>query len=306
MTTIKRIRTLKNAGILADRGSKEQSPEFARFNLLYGFNGSGKSTVSRVFACLEAGKRVDQLPHECGFEIEMDGGAIHNSSSQLAGLEDRVCVFNNDFIERNLQWGVGRANSIFYISQEQADLAAELHAAQQSVPAGIAARAAQDKLVAASEKALKTYRTQRARVISGALHSGNRRYEAGQLQADYEKLPHGPESIVTADALDALIDVARLSAPPPALSEVHVPSAATQKLLNGARYFGDLSIGRVVLEELEKHPSMVPWIKEGHDYHTHHGLETCLHCGGALTKTREEQLSAALDDSKRCFEGTSV
>jgi wobble nucleotide-excising tRNase len=296
MAIIKRIRTLKGVGILADKGAKDHSPNFLRFNLLYGFNGSGKSTLSRIFACLQAGKHHEALPNECSFEIEMDDGSSYTAPKKLTGIENRVCVFNTDFIERNLQWEAGRANSIFYISQALAELATELKAAQQLVPAGVNARETQAKVVNASDKALKTYRTERARTIAGALHSANRRYEAGQLQADYEKLAHGPESVLADDALEALIDMARLSAPPPTLAPIEIDVAAIQSLIESARYFGEFSIGQVVLDELEKHPSMVPWMKEGRDYHSANALETCLFCGNDLTPVRKDMLAAALDD----------
>ncbi|MBO9543341.1 AAA family ATPase [Caulobacter sp.] len=296
MAIIKRIKTLKGAGILADRGAKDQAPDFLRFNLVYGFNGSGKSTLSRVFACLEVGKHHEALPEECSFDIEMDDATSFSAPKKLTGLENRVCVFNTDFIERNLQWGVGRANSIFYISQEQADLAAELKAAQASVPPGEAAKKAQSDVVKATDKALKTYRTERAKVVAGALHSASRRYEAGQLQADYEKLPHGPELVLAEEALKALINVAQLSAPPPTLEEIKIDVAAIQTLIESARHFGEVSIGQVVLAELEKHPSMVPWMKEGHDYHALNSLETCLMCGSVLTEARKDKLAAALND----------
>lgn len=296
MAIIKRIRTLKGVGILADKGAKDHSPNFLRFNLLYGFNGSGKSTLSRIFACLQEGKHHEALPNECSFEIEMDDGSSYTAPKKLTGIENRVCVFNTDFIERNLQWEAGRANSIFYISQALAELATELKAAQQLVPAGVNARETQAKVVNASDKALKTYRTERARTIAGALHSANRRYEAGQLQADYEKLAHGPESVLADDALEALIDIARLSAPPPTLAPIEIDVAAIQSLIESARYFGEFSIGQVVLDELEKHPSMVPWMKEGRDYHSANALETCLFCGNDLTPVRKDMLAAALDD----------
>lgn len=296
MAIIKRIRTLKGVGILADKGAKDHSSNFLRFNLLYGFNGSGKSTLSRIFACLEAGKHHEALPNECSFEIEMDDGSSYTAPKKLTGIENRVCVFNTDFIERNLQWEAGRANSIFYISQALAELATELKAAQQLVPAGVNARETQAKVVNASDKALKTYRTERARTVAGALHSANRRYEAGQLQADYEKLAHGPESVLADDALEALIDMTRLSAPPPTLEPIEIDVTAIQSLIESARYFGEFSIGQVVLDELEKHPSMVPWMKEGRDYHSANALETCLFCGNELTPVRKDMLAAALDD----------
>lgn len=296
MTIIRKIKTLRGAGILADKVAKEQAPDFLRFNLVYGFNGSGKSTLSRVFACLEAGKHHESLPEECRFEIEMDDGTSYSAPKKLTGLETRVCVFNADFIERNLQWRSGRANSIFYISHEQAEFAAELKTARGLVAPGLADMEAQRKLVTATERALKSYRTERAKVVSGALHLGNRRYEAGQLQADYEKLPHGPESVLVKNALEALIDVARLSAPPPTLEAIEIDVPAIQELIESARYFAEISIGQVVLEELEKHPSMVTWMKEGHDYHASNGLETCLLCGNDLIQARKEKLAAALDD----------
>jgi wobble nucleotide-excising tRNase len=296
MVIIRKIKTLKGAGILADKAAKDQAPNFLRFNLVYGFNGSGKSTLSRIFASLEAGNRHDALPEECSFDIEMDDATTYSAPKKLTGVEDRICVFNTDFIERNLQWRAGRANSIFYISHEQAESAADLKAARDILPTRIAAQEAQRKVVIAAEKAVKSYRTERAKLVSGALHLGNRRYEAGQLQADYEKLLHGPESILASDSLDALIDVARLSAPPETLEEIKIEVAAIQSLIDSARNFGEVSIGQIVLEELEKHPSMVPWMKEGHDYHASSALETCLLCGNALTPARKMNLAAALDD----------
>jgi wobble nucleotide-excising tRNase len=296
MGTIKGIKTLKGVGILTDKSAKDESPNFLRFNLLYGFNGSGKSTLSRIFASLEAGKRDEALPGDSSFEIEMDDGTSYTAPQKMTGLENRVCVFNADFIVRNLQWEVGRANSIFYISQELGELATELKAAKELEPVGIAAKEAQAKLVNAREKALKTYRTERAKIIAGALHSSNRRYEAGQLSGDYEKLAHGPASLLTANALEALIDIARLSAPPPTIKPIEIDVKSIQGLIESARKFGEVSIGQVVLEELEKHPSMVPWMKEGHDYHGENALATCLFCGNELTEARKTNLAAALDD----------
>lgn len=296
MAIIRGIRKLAGAGILADLAAKDLAPDFLQFNLIYGFNGSGKSTLSRIFACLESGKKHEALPVECSFDIEMDDGTKFSSPSQLTGLENRVCVFNTDFIERNLQWRTGRANSIFYISQEQAELAAEMKLAQALIPAGIAAQDAQIQIVAATEKAMKNYRTERAKLVSSALNLGNRRYEAGQLQADYEKLLYGPESVLADHVLKILIDVTRLSAPPPALEKIKINVAAMHSLIEKTRHFGEVSIGEIILEELDKHPSMVPWIKEGHDYHASNDLKTCLLCGNALSEARKAKLSAALDD----------
>src|SRR5690606_1579631 len=142
MTIITRIKSVQGAGILADRSAKDDCPTFRRLNLVYGFNGSGKSTLSRVFSCLEAGKRHEELPPGCRYEHELADGTIYSPPDFLTGLESRVCVFNTDFIDRSLRWGEGRANSIFYISQEQADVATELKEKREKLPQRVDAKAA--------------------------------------------------------------------------------------------------------------------------------------------------------------------
>ena len=49
-------------------------------------------------------------------------------------LSGHIAVFNEDFIEENLQWSAGRAKPVFYIGREQAELAAELAKAEAEIP----------------------------------------------------------------------------------------------------------------------------------------------------------------------------
>ncbi|MCA2008522.1 AAA family ATPase [Tritonibacter mobilis] len=296
MTTISTLKTLSSVGVLADKIAGEDIPSFRRFNLIYGFNGSGKSTLSRVFACLEAGKHLDCLPKDSSFELALDNGVVVKAPNALGGLESQVCVFNEDFVTRNLRWQEGRASSIFYISEEQSDLAAELRRAKKTLAEKKSSRAAAEKIAGEREKTLKSYRTQRAKLVATSLNLGNRKYEARQLEKDYEQLQYDESSRLEAEALDARVDVARLSAPPPSLEPIVIDVDGVRKVVEGARAFAELSIGAVVLEEMENHPSMVPWLKTGHDYHSENGLETCLLCGNPISDARKEKLAQALDD----------
>lgn len=126
LATIKRIQSLTGLGILEDRSAKQQEPLFQRWNLIYGFNGSGKSTLSRTFLSLQKAQIQSDLPDNCSFEIEFHDGKVYGTTTSLTGVEQKICVFNNDFIDENLQWDHGTANSIFYISESQASKVAEL------------------------------------------------------------------------------------------------------------------------------------------------------------------------------------
>ena len=46
---------------------------------------------------------------------------------------------------------------------------------------------------------------------------------------------------------------------------------------------------------------MVPWVKQGHEYHVEHDLRSCLHCGQAITDQRKALLTAAFDDKLSKF-----
>lgn len=296
MAAIATIKTLSGVGVLADKAARDDIPPFRQFNLVYGFNGSGKSTLSRLFACLEEGKHHGNLPSGCSFEIALDGGATFKAPNALGGLESHVRVFNEDFIARNLEWKEGRASSIFYISEEQSDLAAELNAAQQTLADKERSRDADKKIADEREKALKNYRTERAKLVAASLHLGNRRYEARQLEKDYETLSYDKDARLEAEALTALVDVARLTAPPPALNAISIEVDAIRKTVEGARHFAELSIGTVVLDEMENHPAMVPWLKTGHDFHSANDLKNCLLCGNTISDARKQKLAQALDD----------
>lgn len=302
MAAIKRIRSLKGVGILADKSTKDQGPDFLKVNLIYGFNGSGKSTLSRVFACLQHGQH-DELLDECAFEVELDDGTTYGSPKKLQGLEERVCVFNTDFVTRSLQWEEGTASSIFYLSQEQAGLVNQLKDNEKQRPIKDAELEGLKKTAKASNKVLSTYCTERAKTIHKGLHLGTRKYEAPKLKADYASQPFGDADILPPAKLVALEEAVSRATPSPPIGPLELDPGKLMSAVGQAIELAGMSLGAVVLEEMEAHPKMVPWVKEGHEYHMANGLKTCLLCQNAFTDARKSQLAAAFDDKLSEFIG---
>ena len=76
---IKKINKLKHLGIFQDYLWKTGLPGFKKFNLIYGWNYSGKTTLSRVFRCFELGKVHKGKGYEdTTFEVELENGNKHN------------------------------------------------------------------------------------------------------------------------------------------------------------------------------------------------------------------------------------
>jgi len=296
MGIISDIKSLQGMGIYADRSARSPSLQFRRYNLIYGFNGSGKSTLSRLFASLEAGEPHPKLPVGGTFEIAMDDGAIFGCPTNPEGLQQRLLVFNADYIERNLQWAAGRASPVFYIGADQADAAKELTRIEGEIVTADAAKVAAAAGEKAAEKTFATFKRERAKSVASRLHLGSRKYEAPSLARDYDTWKDDDRPLLTEDELKAAEDTRRLEEPMPRLATVSFDKVAIE---TAYRFIADVcgqSLATVALDEVQKFPDMLLWIKHGHEYHQTNGISDCLLCGNPISTERRALLTAALDD----------
>lgn len=301
MAIIKNIRQLKHAAVLADRTKSTPCIGFLKYNLIYGFNGSGKSTLSRLFLALQNGKRPDRLPKECTFEIEMTDGTVYSCPDSITGIENRVCVFNGDFVDVNLDWHLGTANPVFTISSEQGEAVKKLTSLENALPAEKLKLLAEEKVLAEREKSFASYKRERARTISDRLRQTGRKYEAPQLADDYKKLPFDEKSILGNEHLDAATATCARAEPLPKINSILLPIKSAVEVIITAIDVGPKTLGSVVIEGMDQHPSMVPWLKTGHEYHSAHKLSTCLYCGEEISVKRQDILKTAFDDKVNAF-----
>ena len=82
-------------------GNKES---FKRINIIYGRNYSGKTTLARIFKCIENGRLHPDYPNG-QFEIQDESGdIITNTNLDVYQKKIQVRVYNTDFIQENLSW----------------------------------------------------------------------------------------------------------------------------------------------------------------------------------------------------------
>ncbi len=99
---IVKINKIKNYGIFRNFSWQPYIPEFKRYNLIYAWNYSGKTTLSRIFRSFETGKNhVDYSMGE--FELVDQIGTSH-SNEEIDNNLKNIRVFNVDFINENLKW----------------------------------------------------------------------------------------------------------------------------------------------------------------------------------------------------------
>jgi len=115
MAIIRKVQRIKSFGVYSDFRWSPELPAFNRYNLLYGWNYSGKTTLSRVFRCFEL-KQAHSDFMEAEIKLETDDGQNHESPTQWTGPVVRV--FNADFVRENLSFDDGNANPILILGKE--------------------------------------------------------------------------------------------------------------------------------------------------------------------------------------------
>lgn len=98
---IKRIKYLKRFGIFQDFAWNNNTSDFKTRNIIYGWNYSGKTTLSRFFDSLSSSTALTSKLPIFKIEIEQNGTTktIENTTIDIP-----VFVFNNDYIDRNLHF----------------------------------------------------------------------------------------------------------------------------------------------------------------------------------------------------------
>lgn len=292
---IQSLHRVRDIGVFRSYSGSDAT-KLRRLNLVYGFNGSGKTTISRMLASVAAGRRHSQLPQSGLFELGLSNGSRVSSANLSENpLIGRLLVFNADFVEENLKWKEGTSSPIFYLGADRAAAASSLGESQ----------ARYDKLVSSLEDAVRVrgaeFRTLQekkratARTIAEQLVLPPRQYEGPQAAEDFASAEYSGAVQLDEDKVKQLRAVISMQEHLPRLALVDAPSFNLRQTLAEVREVIASTVGSIVLNDLKSHDEMLGWIKRGLDYHSTHDLRSCLFCGETFSEGREFALRAVVD-----------
>ncbi len=124
MAKIKSIETLKRFGVFKDYTKPAVTHDFTDKNIIYGWNYSGKTTISRLFQILQS----EQLPkhyENASFSIKLDDGSTVSESNFISFNPDAY-VFNAEFVESNLRWDGEAFTPILLLGEESIEAKAKI------------------------------------------------------------------------------------------------------------------------------------------------------------------------------------
>jgi wobble nucleotide-excising tRNase len=283
---ISKVDKIKEYGVFTDY-SGTNIKEFGHNNILFGWNYSGKTTLSRIFRSLEV-KKIPQGFESGKFIISLANGTkvTHENISNNSLL---IRVFNADYVYDNLKWEQlsSGLTPILIVGEENVALQKSIDKLKDDKLALSSHESQVIKLKTEKEKLLSNSLTDKARQITNDF-SLNRLFDRTKLEellknnnihnwtlteTEYKK---HLESSVSSNKLDK-IDHATLNLD---LNIVDKTIDLLNKVVSPSH----------TLENLKKDPKIENWVREGRILHK--DKELCGFCGGVLRKN----LLAELDE----------
>lgn len=278
---LKTVEKIKNLGTYVNYSKSPDFVEFSIKNLIYGWNYSGKTTLSRIFSSLES-RQLHPDFMECEFTINTSEGKVTEKTLSECNL--LVRVFNSDFINTNLFFDSGSCNAILLLGKESEEAQRKIDASNTRLAKCNATNKILNKRIEECSNSIQDTKTKIAQNIRQrlkidpytAFHIGNDipliKNLGSQLLQDKE-LADAIELALTPDSKKPT-EVLKITATP-SIDGLHKEAievlAATPTLSN-------------TIKHLEDNPQLESWIEDGLHFHTQPG--PCEFCGNEVNEGR--------------------
>jgi wobble nucleotide-excising tRNase len=286
---IKGIAKIKGLGVYENYTKPAGTQEFGVKNLIYGWNYSGKTTLSRLFAQLE-NKTPNPDLSACSFTIETDSDPITEANFTLSNLTVRV--FNSDFVRDNLNFTGQSFKPILLLGKESEEAQVKLnHCEDLSTRTQDRVRTfakEADELESAFSSA-KTAAAAKIKKTLGLVEA----YTATHLGSDITTILHLKDSQLLAE--DKYRDDLKLALTPdserPDTVERLTASPSVDSLYKEAvEVLAATPSLTSTIKHLEENPLIEKWVETGLVLHSE--KDKCEFCGGDLSKHRLAELQA--------------
>lgn len=291
MPLITRIKRLKHPGVLRDFQWPSELPDFGKYNLIYGWNGSGKTTISELFRALERRRAP-----EGDAELIIDGKQIRGTN--FPDVTVPVRVFNRGFVAESVfPVGGGEVPPIFVLG-ESAEKQAKVEALKKQESTANANLEAAQSGHQTAKNDLEKHATDRAAVIRDKLRSpgenpynnyDKRRYKerAEQMLTSNDKDEH----LLTDDQRDRLTAQSRAT-PKDKIDKVQYQLPDLKHYQDAVSKLLQTTVVSSAIEALKNNTSLASWMRQGLSLHQQSDAKTCLFCEQPLPSERIASLEA--------------
>lgn len=296
---ITRLKRIKSNGVFHDFTWPSDLPDFARYNLIYGWNGSGKTTISRIFRAMEL-----RIPPQGEVTLVVEGRDI--SSTDFVNSKIPIRVFNRDFMEDSVfPMGGGDVPLILVVGKESVEKQKQVEKLREDLKVAETSLAEANNKKQGANRKLDSFCIDKARVIKDTLRSaGSNKYN------NYDKSNFSTrvkQMISDGDASSYALDESELTKASSQHSatrkdrifEITYRLPALDPIVSAVSDLLQMTVVSQAIQSLKEDPVLAEWTRQGLELHRDRNVDRCLFCeqplpGGRLSAI-EAHFSAEYD-----------
>jgi wobble nucleotide-excising tRNase len=291
MRALKKINKIKNCPSFVDFRPAPDTPQFAKYNLIYGWNGSGKTSFSRILRSFESGENYYAHPERSpAFEFQLSSGDSINQGN-LNGFPN-IRVFNKDFVSESI-FGVDGPKPIFFLGKESKEEQEKIIAIENELKDLRKDRDLKKTLLERTETNKNRILSEKAKDIKNALTTTKvdkyRNYERPMLEnalnGKSDELQSSDDSKLESDRLATLQKEIQQTAKP-AIITLSVPDLDVSSDLEETREILQKTAVSQIIEALKSDDIVSKWVEHGLFIHKDKDLATCAFCNQVKSPSR--------------------
>jgi wobble nucleotide-excising tRNase len=273
-------------------------PQFEDYNLVYGWNASGKTTLASIFRELETRRRLVA----CGdYELETDEGTIRGRDVDTGGPLPDVRVFNRDFVLETVFTATGEVPPILYVGKESVEKQKEIEHLREEGQRKLEEIVRVGTQLQQTEKDLDNLRIESAKLVKEALRSGGASPYNNYDKSDFKKKSDELNQNESSSFLLSEEEREKLRARKNVTPRAKIHELQTKlELGNGCFREINAILTRAVasrtLERLKNDPEVGLWVENGLRLHEARLAKSCLFCQGNLDKELLNRLQEHFGD----------
>jgi wobble nucleotide-excising tRNase len=277
---------------------------FGQFNVIYGWNGCGKTTLSSLLSYVE--KRVALSEGE--LELEFDDSLKVVGATLGSTTVPQVRVFNRDFINATLHSSGAGIAPIYFLGEGNVEKHGRVEKLKKDLKSAITDLTSATTNNDVAAKKLDEFCRDKAKFIKELLTSAN---SPSYNNYDKRRFRVAVQGMSAEDASTALLtdgEKTRLRSQKNAQPKRHIemvesPSVDLVALRKELDALDCRSVVAQTLNELTSEPDVALWVRRGLDLHSaEHASSTCRFCNQRFERDRRSTLEAHFNDAFASFQ----
>ena len=289
------IDKISGLGVWNNYSKSPNLHNFGHYNIIYGWNGVGKTSLSRLFMVL-GGNKIDDFP-------DLEFTATTNNKSRITKNNStlNVDVFNEDFIKRNVRFDEHKSNSIRLTLGENIELLNEIEKLQDSYNINEEELKNNNSDIYELRNNINNTFTALARDVTNIANLG-RNYNRPSAISDFNRLEKKPD--IADESFRNAISIINTSSP-----KDRIQTISWQHIVNNLKYIEtksnsilQASVVRVAIARLDENSDISLWVEHGLELHKKHSIRTCEFCGNAITTKRINELEHYFNEAYKVLD----